>query len=137
MSKLYEALTDLADARKERNLALDFDLAEFRTLISLHDAACESWDDYADPARCSMEYVRVKNKTEADFSNSVISTLRELQRLRGQRKVLEALLGEAAEVLTTVDGDSADEDDALRALRDRIADARGVLWVELAGARGQ
>lgn len=56
----------------------------------------------------------------------------ENERLRGERNVLEQLLGEAGEVLTTVDGESIEEDRALHSLRDRIADARGAIWLQVA-----
>lgn len=52
--------------------------------------------------------------------------------LRGQRQVLEMLLGEASEVLHTLSGESVEEAQMLREIRDRIADARGAVWLQYA-----
>lgn len=55
----------------------------------------------------------------------------EIERLRGQRDVLEQLLGDAGEVLHTLtEPETQDEAEMLRTLKDRIADARGAIWIE-------
>ena len=115
-------------------MPLDYDLNEYRAVIALHNAACESWEAYADPARCSMTTVRVKNETDAALARKVADMLRELQRLRGQRVVLLELLGEAAHVIHNLpdEVETQEEADMLTVLKDRIADARGAVLLELA-----
>lgn len=58
----------------------------------------------------------------------------EIDQLRGQRKVLEELLGEAAHVIHNLpdEAETQEEADALRSLKDRIADARGAVWLAIA-----
>lgn len=48
-----------------------------------------------------------------------------VSKLQGQRGVLVSLLGDCLRVLQTVDGDDADEDSQLRALRNRVSMAIG------------
>lgn len=58
----------------------------------------------------------------------------ELDRLRGQRLVMLELLGEAAHVIHNLpdEVETQEEADMLTALKDRIADARGAVLLELA-----
>jgi hypothetical protein len=58
----------------------------------------------------------------------------ELDRLRGQRLVLLELLGDAAHVIHNLpdEVETQEEADMLHTLKDRIADARGAMLLELA-----
>lgn len=58
----------------------------------------------------------------------------EIDRLRGQRLVLLELLGEAAHVIHNLPDEVETQEEAamLAALKDRIADARGAVLLELA-----
>ena len=58
----------------------------------------------------------------------------EFDRLRGQRLVLLELLGDAAHVIHNLpaEAETQEEADMLRTLKDRIADARGAVLLELA-----
>lgn len=115
-------------------MPLDYDLNEYRAFMDLHNAACEAWEAYADPARCSMATVRAKNETGAALARKVADTMRELQRLRGQRLVMLELLSEAAHVIHNLpdEAETQDEADRLNELKDKIADARGAVLLELA-----
>lgn len=67
---------------REKAMSTSYDLSEYRSVMALHHAACEAWEAYADPARCSMTTTRVKNETQEVMARKVGDLLREVQRLR-------------------------------------------------------
>lgn len=73
------------------------------------------------------------NDSNAALARRVSDTMRELQRLREQRLVLLELLAEAALVIHNLpdEVETQDEADTLNRLKDRIADARGAVLLEL------
>lgn len=118
-------------------MSLNYDLNEYRAIMSLHNAACEAWGAYTDPARCSMSTVRAKNEADAALGCKVADTLRELQRLRGQRLVMLDLLSEAAHVIHNLpdEAETQYEADRLSELKDKIADARCSVLLDLVEQR--
>lgn len=102
-------------------MALDYDLNEYRRIMALHDAHCEAWEAYADPARNSLTTIRVKNETQTAMAEAVANLLRDLQRQRGQLGVLQAWIREVLPALDVADAleDFEDGGEHLRALKDR------------------
>jgi hypothetical protein len=107
------------------NVALDYDLTEYRAVMDLHNTACEAWEVNADPARCTQTTVRVKNATHAAFSAKVAALLRELQELRGQRGAMAALMRELLRVVQTLD--EPENDDEAQLLHDLESKATAML----------
>lgn len=72
-------------------------------------------------------------RTDEHLADVIDRALGDMKRLRGQRLVLLELLGEAAHVIHNLpdEVETQEEADMLRALKDRIADARGAVFLDL------
>jgi hypothetical protein len=72
-------------------------------------------------------------RTDDHLADVIDRSLEDMKRLRGQRLVLLELLGEAAHVIHNMpdEVETQEEADMLRTLKDRIADARGAVLLDL------